>query len=58
MANTSTPNKVNKQAIEAYLLPELENLQALLEGLNLIQSLQALIFLKKIIQYELQKYDC
>lgn len=56
MPSKSTPNKINKQSIEAYLLPELENIKALLEGLNLVQSLQALIFLENILKNELQKY--
>ena len=56
MPSQSTPNKIKKQSIEAYLLPELENIKALLEGLNLVQSLQALIFLENILKNELQKY--
>ena len=56
MPSKSTPNKIKKQSIEAYLLPELENIKALLEGLNLVQSLQALIFLENILKNELQKY--
>ena len=52
MKTTSKP--LDKQAVENYLLPELENIKALLKGLKLTKSLQALIFLQNIVKYELQ----
>ena len=57
MSKKYTPNKIKKQDIEAYLFPELNSIKALLEGLNLVQSLQALIFLKNILQNELKNYE-
>jgi len=55
MTKAKTLSTIDKKAIEAYLLPELENIKALLEGLNLHDSLSALIFLQKILKYELQR---
>jgi len=49
-------NQIDKKAIEAYLFPELENIKALLEGLNLRESLIALVLLQNILKNELQKY--
>lgn len=57
MPNATTPNKITKKAIENYLLPELENIKALLEGLNLIQSLKALVLLQEILKIELDRYN-
>lgn len=52
---TKPISQIDKQAIEAYLLPELENIKALLEGLNLRDSLAALIFLQSILKCELKQ---
>ena len=56
MAKTKVITEIDKKAIEAYLLPELENIQALLEGLNLHASLTALLLLKHIVSYELKRF--
>ena len=45
---------VSKQDAEAYLLPELENLKAFLSKMHLKNSLMALLFLERIVEYELQ----
>ena len=62
MTKASVPIKakkmqsIDKHAIVEYLFPELENIKALLEGLHLVRSLQALIFLQKIMKDELEKF--
>ena len=52
---TKAENQLDRGTLEAYLVPELDNLQALLKGLNFTKSLQALLFLRQMIQVELKK---
>ena len=46
-------HKINKGNIKDYILPEMENLKALLNALNLTQSLAALAVLECVLAYEL-----
>lgn len=56
MTKTKAPNKIDKKAIETYLLPELENIKALLEGLKLPASLAAFLLLQHVVNYELKRF--
>lgn len=47
--------KINKRAIQEYVLPELETLKSLLTNLHLNKSLQALLFLERLVEIEIKE---
>ena len=47
--------KLNKKAIKNYIMPEMENLKAMLKGFQLQKSLKVFAFLSYIIDCEISE---
>ena len=47
--------KIDRSAIEQYLLPQLETLKAILINLNMQNSLKALTFLQYLVNIEIKQ---